>query len=351
MDTERIETLKVLLVQTAQPPVDFLPEADRRNLFDYALRHWQRILTDLMEHHSNKPELIVLPESSVPYGTYHPAYTYEAVLATFETLLGEEGRRALPPLEEPLAALYEEDGSDIWLVSNAFWAQALANSFDAEVVIGLAHHEHVDQRRVSYNSALRFVPQKVEHERYDKRVLLPMGEYIPFAWARGIAARYGVYGSFTAGQEIKVFQHAKVPYGISICYEETFSELMRANRLAGAELLVNVTSDVWYPNTRLPEQHLEHARVRTVEAGLPLIRACNTGVTACVDALGRDIAVFGDESGPYEWRRGVLAAELPLYSYPTLFTQIGDKGLVYFAALSLLFACLGELWAVRGRAD
>src|SRR5690606_27562937 len=99
---------------------------------------------------------------------------------------------------------------------------------------------------------------------------------------------------FTPGTKAQVIEHPKVKVGVCICYEETFGNLMRENKQLGASLLVNLTSDVWYPNSSLPWQHFDHARLRTVEMGLPLVRACNTSVTASLDSLGRVEGVLGD---------------------------------------------------------
>ncbi|MCB1136292.1 MAG: apolipoprotein N-acyltransferase, partial [Chlamydiia bacterium] len=98
-------------------------------------------------------------------------------------------------------------------------------------------------------------------------------------------------------------------------------------------LLVNVTSDVWFPHSRLPIQHLEHGRLRTVENGVPLVRACNTGVTAAVDALGRTIEAFGDADGPYEWKSGALYVQVPLFRYDTLYRWIGQDWVLGIAAV------------------
>ena len=107
---------------------------------------------------------------------------------------------------------------------------------------------------------------------------------------------------------------------------------MRENKLKGAEFLINLTSDVWYPNSRLTQQHLDHARLRTTEGGLPLLRACNTGITCAIDSLGRTLASFGEE----EWKQGALKVEVPLYHYKTPYTLYGDSLILGFSALMTL---------------
>ena len=71
-----------------------------------------------------------------------------------------------------------------------------------------------------------------------------------------------------------------------ICYEVIFpGEIGKTGRRA--KLLLNVTNDGWFGNTTGPRQHLHMARVRSVEQGLPLVRAANNGISAVVDAYGR----------------------------------------------------------------
>ena len=165
-----------------------------------------------------------------------------------------------------------------------------------------------------------------------------MAEYIPFAFCRQLAAKYGIGGSFTPGTQAKVWQGRKCPFGVCICYEETFGDMMRDNRLLGADFLLNVTSDVWYPNSSLPQQHLDHARLRTVENGMALVRACNTGVTCVVDSLGRNVAVLGEKADQPEWVAEALKVEVPLYTYSTLYTQWGDKLIVWLCVALVLLS-------------
>ena len=100
---------------------------------------------------------------------------------------------------------------------------------------------------------------------------------------------------------------------------------------------MNVTNDGWYPYSRLPEQHFIHGRMRAIENGVPLLRACNTGVTAGVDSLGRTIARFENSEGNFELEKGALYIPLNLYSFSTLYTFWGDVLILILSLGSLVF--------------
>ncbi len=167
-----------------------------------------------------------------------------------------------------------------------------------------------------------------------------MGEYIPFEFCRNLAASYGIGGSFTFGEEAKVLRTEKFPFGVSICYEETFGNMMRMSRQNGAEVLVNLTSDVWYPDSTLAKQHFDHARIRTVEAGIPLLRSCNTGITCGVDSLGNVVADLPEYDSSGNWNADSLYVSVPKFHYNTLYSRLGDVPIIGFcliASLGLFF--------------
>lgn len=332
-----------VLVQTTFPAEAALNLKDKKQTIAHALGEWHQIFKAVKKQAGQPIDLIVLPEYAVRCGTYSCVYPYEAVVKLFKDFLSEESVHSLPSLNAPLSTTCTFLGGESYFVNNAFIAQGLANYFRSGIVVGLEDAEdRPSGKREYYSAALFFKPNlAMPVGRYEKRVLIPLGEYIPFEFCRSLAETYGVYGSFTCGTEAKLFEVNHVPFGLSICYEETFGHLMRDNKRQGAELLVNLTNDAWYPHSRLPQQHFTHALLRSVENGIPLIRACNIGITGAVDSLGRVVTVLGQERTKPEWIFDSIRISVPTYTYQTLYSIIGDNLIIGFSLLMLL------LWFVQ----
>jgi apolipoprotein N-acyltransferase len=72
-----------------------------------------------------------------------------------------------------------------------------------------------------------------------------------------------------------------------------------------ADLLFNATNDAWFGDTPGPYQHFRQAQIRAVEAGRPLVRAANNGISGVVDAYGRVVDAFAVDAV------GVLDVDVP----------------------------------------
>lgn len=322
--------IPALLIQPAFPIEENIVFKSADEARQYVLDEWIQIFQLIAPERSKTIDLILLPEYVVPYGTFDLIYpvasAHQSLLKAFPAEVADQ----FAPVEYPYADYGMTRNGPQWMASNSFFAQSIANLFHAHVIAGL---EDRSSNGEIFSSALHFQPNNGSVSRYDKRVLMPMGEYIPFECCREMAAEYGITGSFTPGKEAKLML-APIPLGPSICYEEMFGHLMRENRQKGAELLVNLTNDGWYPHSRLAQQHFDHARLRTVEMGIPLARACNTGLTGVVDSLGRIVALLEVENeGP-----GALKVDVPTYHYATLYTMWGDYFVLALSGLFFLFA-------------
>lgn len=141
-----------------------------------------------------------------------------------------------------------------------------------------------------YNSAYMIDSQGQIIGASDKVHLVPFGEYLPFEdfWNRlGISAIAALPGGYSAAPR---YEHLTAPDGTKflplICYEVIFPT-ESASEAATADAIVNLTNDGWFGYTPGPWQHFHQARLHAVEAGLPVIRNSNSGVSAIVDAYGR----------------------------------------------------------------
>jgi apolipoprotein N-acyltransferase len=144
--------------------------------------------------------------------------------------------------------------------------------------------------------------------RYDKRDLVPFGEFLPL---RGLLSRFGLekltHGSidFQAGPgRTTITLPGLPPVSPLICYEAIFSGSV-VDPDARPDWLLNITNDAWFGRSSGPYQHLAMARMRAIEEGLPLVRSANSGISAVVDAWGRIEAQLG------LGETGVLEAALP----------------------------------------
>ncbi|NGX47576.1 MAG: Apolipoprotein N-acyltransferase [Chlamydiae bacterium] len=319
-----------LLVQTGLLPSEKTPIQGKIRAFISPYEQWRKILVHLKEHQDKSPDLIVLPEAAVPFSSETNAYEFKVVEQIFFEIFGEIPNRIFPEILSP----YGDPST--FRVTNLFWAQSIANLYESEIVLGL---DHAEEGGNSYNSAFHFIPFSTELTRYDKRVLMPLAEYLPFRWLMPLVKNYGISDFFTPGTNASLF-YGKVPLSASICYEETFPDKVREGRLNGGKLFVNVTNDGWYSSSRLPSQHFEHAKFRAIENGIPLIRSCNTGVTAVVDSLGRCIDRIDQHDGKKKLQSGALFASVNLYEYSTPFLFWGNWGIVFLSGLFFgIFLC------------
>ena len=117
---------------------------------------------------------------------------------------------------------------------------------------------------------------------YNKRVLVPFGEYVPLR---------NIFGKFinvvTTLGEFEPGSFRQEPFNLNniyilqtICYETAFNYLFQSDKKIS--FIVNITNDGWYLNTSAPYQHFAISIIRAVEFKKPLIRAANNGISAVI---------------------------------------------------------------------
>ena len=177
---------------------------------------------------------------------------------------------------------------------------------------------------------------------YDKTHLVPFGEYLPAAdllEAIGLKQLAFGDGGYSSGSELMTLAVPGAPQVVPlICYEVIFPGHILPEE-TDAEWIVNVTNDAWFGDTSGPRQHLAMARFRAIEAGLPIVRSANNGISAVIDAQGQIRASLDLNA------RGRLDADLPVARSGTPYALWGD---LFFTGLMLFFAGL-SIWRLYSR--
>jgi len=128
---------------------------------------------------------------------------------------------------------------------------------------------------------------------YDKMVLVPFGEYIPFGETFPWLYSWSPYSSqFWSGDNSEPLLLGTHPISLSICYEDIFPEQIRLLMSGGQEARIpeaNVQPNgrflVWqYGRTN---EHLVLASFRAIEHRRSLVRSTTTGIPQSLNPVGR----------------------------------------------------------------
>ena len=236
-----------------------------------------------------------------------------------ETAIPEFLDRVRQPLLVPLAEEARQEG--------------------AQLVIGLPVLDH--EHQTYYNGLISL--GKGEEDLYQKRHLVPFGEFMPLRALLGpLAKAFQVpMSDFSAGTaERPLLQVGPHRVGVSICYEDAFAaEVVQA--LPDAAYLINVSNDAWFGDSLAPHQHLGIARMRALENGRPLLRATNTGISAIIDHRGQ---VLGRVPA---FERGLFSATIQPRAGLTPFARLGNGLAIVLAGLLLAGALYRRLTTRR----
>jgi len=171
--------------------------------------------------------------------------------------------------------------------------------------------------------------------RFSKHHLLPIGEFVPFeSFLRQLAPIFDLpMSSFNRGSYVQPNLTANGFHLLpAICFEIAFPAQIRANLTSETQLLLTVSNDAWFGDSIGPHQHLQIARMRALEFGLPLLRATNNGITATIDANGQI-----RQRAP-QFTEAILSDQLLLTDAATLYQQMGNLPVFSFSTLLLLLA-------------
>ena len=202
--------------------------------------------------------------------------------------------------------------------------------------------------------------------RYDKVHIVPFGEFIPLNDKfPAIGRLVGMGRNLTPGKAFRPLDLTKdVRAGVMICYEDVFAYAARELVRNGANFLLVITNDAWYPTSTEPEQHYANSVLRTVETRLPMLRCGNSNYSVLIDQFGRTVDSvtkrIDPETGMFEltpWEQKAASATMtvrvPKHYTPTFYVRFGN---VFVLVLWVIFAggmamVLRNNWLFRKNAD
>lgn len=183
-----------------------------------------------------------------------------------------------------------------------------------------------------YNSAFFFSNGKIYF--YDKIHLVPFGEYFPLKTLTGFISRYffGDAKDFSKGSELKIFYTRSGAKLLPlICYESGFYNLIQKGvHKFNPDLFVVITNDSWFGGNLGRMQHLAIDIVRAKEFYRPMVRATQSGISACIDEKGEIFKMLKIDE------KGIIDCNFKLTAKRSLFSKYSYLWLAIFSVVSLV---------------
>lgn len=260
---------------------------------------------------------------------------------------------AQPGLSEVTHVLWPEGALPLYLLEDGATLSGLSVRLrdGAVLLAGTATRREDETGRVRYYNSVTALAFPDGRPRltglYDKVRLVPFGEYIPLSGvidAFGVSSLSQMVEGYSPGiGAVTIAIPGAPPVAPLICYEIVFPRFApRGGERPG--WLLNLSNDSWFGPTAGPRQHLNIARYRAIEEGLPVARAASGGLSGVIDPWGRArFLVEPDAEGAFD-------APLPVALEPTFFARRGAMGAAGIFLIALI-AGLGWRYSDRRQAQ
>ncbi|MEI8102397.1 MAG: apolipoprotein N-acyltransferase [Chlorobium sp.] len=272
-----------LRVTLVQPDIDPHNKWVRRNSEDILERYYRMTARAVRE---NRPELIVWPETAIPFPVLSRDYLYDMR-----------------------------------------FLQGSLRQWNAALLTGFVDMESDNNPPYeSFNASMLLVPGQSVPQIYRKMKLVPFAERVPYVdylpWLANASFSLSGIRGWGKGHDSAVLRlsssKGEIILANIICYESVFPGFVTEFVRKGARMLTLVTNDGWYATSYGPYQHLAIGRLRCIENRRAMARCANTGLTVVLDKFGRTMAEI-----PW-WQEQTLTVDVPLASALTFYTTHPD---------------------------
>jgi apolipoprotein N-acyltransferase len=147
--------------------------------------------------------------------------------------------------------------------------------------------------------------------------------------------------SFQLKESDGVAPARRVKFGVVICYEVIFPDLVRRIAGSGAEFLVTITNDAWFGDSSAPAQHFFHGSVPLGRKSPRVRPRRKHRISGFIDPFGRIIVASPT------FTQTALQAEIPVRQTKTFYSRHGDVFAYGCMLISLLF-CLYGIFGTKG---
>ena len=193
-----------------------------------------------------------------------------------------------------------------------------------------------DENGNLYNSAYVLNSQCEILQIYNKRHLLPFGEYIPnFLKSFGLGKVSQGVTNFSRGKSFRTISIKNIEqFDLVICYEIAFpGEVIDSNH---STWILNITNDAWFKNSDGPSQHLKISCFRAIEEGKSIARCANNGISCFIDCFGKT------HNRLYTDTIGTTSHLMPMKSQTTIFSRYHNKTILLLLGISFLICFIAQ---------
>jgi len=250
----------------------------------------------LINADSLKSELIILPETAVPFHLLDDFYIQKYLIF----------RNIIDSLKTPLL---------IGTPDIVYYNDSITVKKDYK------ENKSSKEKYDTFNSAVLIQPgePKISHQKYAKIKLVIGSERMPYQeripvlknmvkWSVGLS-------SFQIGWDTTIFRIGdKAMFNTAICYESIYPEFFSKFIDKGAEFCVIITNDGWWGKLSGTHQHNQFAVLRAVENRRWIARCANTGISCFIDPYGN----MYNETAINE--KAIITGEVGLRNEKTFYT-------------------------------